>query len=321
MNSAEKILSVVIVNYNTDLHLNKCLKSLSESGIKNISEIIAVDNNSTDRNIEKLNSEFPDVKLFLRDVNDGFAGGCNYGAERAEGKYLLFLNPDVQIKGRSPEILTSFLEKNKDTGIVSGVMYDDSENVQYFYNEFPSLSWEIDLLISGNVQNRIDRLNSIRQIKENKNFEADWFHGAFILISREDFIKAGKFNEEYFMYYEDVELCYKVKNILNKKIVCIPEFRYYHSTKSSLDIEASDDIYIFHLNRSKLIFLKNYGFLKRSMIYLTGLTNIVTRIIILPFWNKYKGKRAGKLNQLLKVLKLYLSSSYVRSSKYEFIRG
>ncbi|MBK9334519.1 MAG: glycosyltransferase family 2 protein [Ignavibacteria bacterium] len=315
-----QLVSVIIVNFNTHKNLKNCLDSIYLYK-KNVNlEIIVTDNNSTDREIEKFVNYFPEVSFNFRNVNDGFASGCNYAAERANGKYLLFMNPDVEIKNSSLELLIDYLEKNENTGIVSGVMHDDKDNILYFYNDFPSESWELSLLMSGIVQKKIYNLNARTEIKKQLNFEVDWFHGAFIFIRKTDFEKAGKFNEEYFMYYEDVELCFKVKNNLRKKNVCIPDFTYYHSTKSSLAKEVSDDIYIFHLNRSKLLFIRNYNFFKRNILYLISLTNVISRILLLPFWKKYNGIKREKFFQLMKILKLYFSNSYLLSSKFEFIK-
>ena len=121
------------------------------------------------------------------------------------------------------------------------------------------------------------------------------------------------------MYYEHVELCYKFRNSLDKINYCIPETVYRHYTQSSISKEKNDNIFIFHLHRGKLIFLRNYSVLKRLPFYMTGLAYVISRLLILPVWNKYSGCRKEKLKQLLKVIRLYLSSSFVSRSKYEYI--
>jgi len=282
-------------------------------------EIIVVDNNSTDRSVEILEKDFPEIKLYKRQSNDGFAAGCNYGSEKATGEYLLFVNPDVVFGSSSIELLMDYLTRNESAGILSGVMLDESDNVLYFYNDFPDIDWELRLMFPSLLQKRIDKLTSLKEIQNRVNFETDWFHGAFLFMRKRDFELAGKFNEQYFMYYEDVELCYKMKAKLNKEIICIPEFRYYHSTKSSLSEEANDNIYTFHLNRSKLLFIKNYKFFKRMLIKSTAFLNIVSRLIYLPFWKKYASGKSEKYNQLKKIVRLYFSDKYLYSSKYEFI--
>ncbi|MBL0108197.1 MAG: hypothetical protein IPP52_13160 [Ignavibacteria bacterium] len=140
------------------------------------------------------------------------------------------------------------------------------------------------------------------------------------MMRRSDFKLTGGFNEKYFMYYEDVEMCYKFKNKFSKRNICITGIKYYHHTQASIDIDKNDDIYIFHINRGKLLFIQNYKFPERILIYIAGLTYVITRLIALPFWNKYKGRKKDKLTQLLKVLKLYLNINFLNTSKYEYIK-
>jgi len=312
-------ISVIIVNYNTHTHLEKCLKSIYEYTKGLNYEVIVVDNNSTDRKVEKLPSEFPKVRFFFRNVNDGFGSGCNYGAKMSRGKYLLFLNPDIILKDDSIVKLVNFSGKKEDAGIVSGVMTDNKNNVLYSFNDFPSLLWEFYHLIGFGVDQKIKRLNNKIEIKENKIFEVDWFHGAFFMISKENFDKVKGFDEKYFMYYEDVEICFKVKCILKKNIYCLPEVKVFHYTQSSIKDEKNDNIFIFHLQRGKLLFFRNYKLGKRTILRFINLLYVLSRIIILPMWNKYKGVKKDKFKQLVKILKLNIDNRYLHSSKFEYI--
>jgi GT2 family glycosyltransferase len=312
-------LSIIIVSYNTHSHLRNCLNSVSKN-LKDLKyEIIVVDNNSTDREIESFPVEYPSVKFFLRENNDGFGNGCNYGAKTANGKYLLFLNPDIKLIDNSVKKLYEYLKNHSDCGIVSGLMVDDKGDVLYGFNEYPSFSWEIYQFLGYGYERKIKKLINKKEIRENHNFETDWFHGAIFMISKSDFEKLGGFNERYFMYYEDVEICYKVKMDIRKKIVCIPSVRVFHHTQSSLASESNDNIFIFHMHRSKIIFFRNYFFLKRFILLAFGVLYALSRIILLPFWKKYKKREKEKFIQLTRVLKLYLNPAYVGNSKYEYI--
>jgi hypothetical protein len=314
-------LSIIIVNYNTYEHVLQCISSVRNFISADEAEIIVVDNKSSDRSIEKLIDAFPDVNLCLREVNDGFASGCDHGASSSQGSVLLFMNPDVLIVDDSIKLLIELLNSRTDAGIVSGVMTDDSGSPIYFYNDFPSLKWELFHLAGYGYDKEIKRLLSRNEITAGEMFEADWFHGAFLMMRRSDFINAGGFNENYFMYYEDVELCYRMVNMIGKINLCDPRVRFKHQTRSSLGNESNDNIYTFHMHRGKLLFLRNYGLARRSLIRATGFAYVISRILILPFWNKYRGHKSNKLIQLMKVLKLYLSRKYQDSSKFEYING
>lgn len=279
-----------------------------------------MDNNSPDREIEGFPSVFPEFKFLMRKENDGFGCGCNFGVRHSTGKYLLFLNPDIILIDDSSIKLKDYLDKNPECGIVSGLMVDENSSVIYSFNEFPSYAWEFYHLIGFGYDEKINRLINKKEIKNNKVFETDWFHGAYFMISKDNFYKSGGFNENYFIYYEDVEICYKSKKNLNKKNICIPDSRVFHHTKSSLSNENMDNIYIFHLQRSKILFYENYFFFKRLILNFMGIMYVLVRMICLPVWSKYKGKRKEKFNQLLKILKLYFSRDYLIESKYEFIK-
>lgn len=313
-------LSIIIVNYNTHLHLELCLNSIIEN-VKYIDyEIIVVDNNSPSREIEDFPLKFKESKFFLRKENDGFGSGCNFGVRKSSGKYLLFLNPDIILKDDSMKKLKVYLEEEKNCGIVSGVLTDNNNSQIYFYNDFPSYVWEFYHLLGYGYDKKINKLLNRTELKENINFEVDWFHGAFMMMRKDDFKSIGGFNENYFMYYEDVEICYKVKNVLNKKNICIPDVKVFHHTQSSLSEEKNDNIFIFHIQRGKIIFFKNYIFLKRIFLRMIGFLYVLIRILILPFWKKYRGNKLKKYDQLLKILKLYISNRYLYNSKYEYIK-
>jgi GT2 family glycosyltransferase len=313
-------ISIVIVNYNTSEYLCNCLISVIDKLYAVSYEIIVVDNNSTERNVEILVLKFPGVKFLFRDVNDGFGSGCNFGAKTAKGKNLLFLNPDIRLLDDSVIKLCQYIDEHPSCGIVSGLMVDENNSVLYSFNEYPSIGWEFYQLIGFGFDKRISKLVNKSEIKENKIFETDWFHGAIFMISKVDFESTNGFNEKYFMYYEDVEICYNVKMNLGKKIMCLPSIRVFHHTQSSLAAEINDNVYIFHIHRSKIIFLRKYSKMKKIIFHIMGIFYVSSRITILPFWNKYKGNKKNKLDQLLKILKLYLFSSYVNRSKYEYIK-
>ena len=313
------LVSIIIVNYNTAKHLRECLYSIDLYLNSVEKEIIVADNNSPEREIEKIAEEYKNVKFIFRRTNDGFGTGCNDAVNVSKGKYLLFLNPDIRLIDNSIKILIDNIENSEDSGVYSGLLTDKNKNPIYCYNKFPDLLWEFYHFIGFGYERQIEKLLQRKEISEGKEFSTDWFHGAFLLIKKIDFLSVGGFDENYFMYYEDVELCYRVIKKLNKKNICFPEVRIYHHTQSSLESEKTDDVYIFHMHRGKLIFIKNYNLLKKNSIWLLGLISVILRIILLPLWTKYKGKRKFKFYQLSKVLKLYINKEYLNKSKYEYI--
>lgn len=319
MKIKSSLISIIIVNYNTGTFVKECIESIRTFYNENEIEIIVVDNNSNSSPVGNLEKLFSGVRTFFLKENGGFARGCNFGAGKSSGEFLLFLNPDVKLYEDNIMILKNFMYENNECGVLSGTMLNEELNPIYFYNNFPDISWEFYHLLGFGYDRKIKKLLGRKEINDNKMFEADWFHGAFLFIRNKDFQKAGGFNENYFMYYEDVEICYQLKKNLQKKNICLPEVKFIHSTRSSIKEEKNDNLYSFHINRGKLLFIKNYPLIKRSIIHVMGFINIALRILILPIWKKYRKNKKEKFIQLKKIMKLYINRQFLIDSKFEYI--
>jgi len=316
-------LSIIILNFNTAKKLLDLLYSIQNFFPAKVNEgtyeVIIADNNSTERIIEDYVEIFPQYKFIFFERNDGFSSGNNKAVNYSKGKYLLFLNPDTRLIDNSLEKFITYYEKSDNIGILSGLLVDENMNPIYCYNNFPSYMWELYQMIGFGYGKKIEILLNKQEIKQNREFEVDWFHGAFIFLSRDDFDKIGGFNENYFMYCEDVELCFKIKRILKKKNICIPQIRIYHLTRSTIRNNKNDDIYYFHMFRGKLLFNLNYNFFKRNILKILIMSNVILRIIILPFWKKYKDIKKYKLIQLIVILKMIFSNNILYNSKHKYI--
>lgn len=312
--------SVIILNYKTSGHVDILLQSLQTFVNPDLTEIIVADNASNDSYLKVLEEKYGFVKFIYNDSNGGFAYGNNQAVRQAQGGFLLFVNPDIVFKDDSIMRLTEYMKSNPSCGIVSGLLEDDKGNVIYCFNEYPGFLWEFYHMVGYGYDRKIDRLTKNPLIARGGNFEVDWFHGALILIRKDDFMSIGGFNEKYFMYYEDVELCFKVRRNLGKSIMCIPNVRVIHDTRASIKNVGNDDIYTFHINRSKLIFFRNYRLLKSLALRSISFAGVLLRIAVLPVWRKYSGIRLNKFRQLMKVAKLYVSKGFLDKSKYEYTK-
>lgn len=313
-------VSVIIINYNTSVYIDRLLESVCRNLDLSHFEFIVADNNSRDKSFKLLNDKYPFLKIIENPENSGFASANNIAAKQASGDYLLFLNPDVVINDNSIFELKNFYESNTDSGILSGLMLDDNGNPLYCFNDFWNLKWEFYQAIGFGYDSEIKRLLSRKEITERSAFEVDWFHGAFMFVSKDVFNKVNGFNEKHFMYCEDVELCYDVKNHLGLKNICLPSVKYVHETRATFQESSNDDLYFFHTIRGKLIFIQNYNIVYRNLIKLISVSGVLFRIIRLPFWSKFKLRRKSKLIQLILILKLHFSNRYLINSKYEFVR-
>ncbi|MCX7832909.1 MAG: glycosyltransferase family 2 protein, partial [Ignavibacteria bacterium] len=222
-----KELSIIIVNYNTTEFIKNCINSIKSNINQKDFEIIVVDNNSDDRSIESLTDEYPDVKFIWQNSNRGFGAGCNIGIKNSESQYILLLNPDIEVKTNAIEILLQYIKSHHEVAICSGILLDQNNNVLYSYNDFPGLSWEFREAYGLFLKSKIKKLTTRKEIIEKLPFEVDWFHGACMMIRKDIFEKVNGFDENIFLYYEDVDLCKKIKN-LGYKIVCIPTAKFFH---------------------------------------------------------------------------------------------
>ncbi len=199
-------LSIVIVNYNSLKLLLNCLASieLSLQKSKLIYEIIIVDNDSTDESGIKLKSLSRHRIIFNR-KNKGFGSACNQGIQRAQGKYILLLNPDITVLNNSIERLVRY--KQNHNGFVGGKLLNLNLSVQASCGLFFSLPVVMAILFLKGEKMNLTKF-SPREITK-----VDWVSGACLLGSKRDFLKIGGFDEQIFLYTEEVDLLYRAKKL------------------------------------------------------------------------------------------------------------
>lgn len=198
-------LSVVILNYNVRYFLELCIKSVQAAIIDIDAEIIVVDNNSIDDSCYIIKTLFPDVILIENKENFGFSKGNNIGVSQAKGEYLCILNPDTVVAEDTFTKLLNFSENKDSLGIVgcklingSGVFLPESKrNVPYVKAAVKKLF--------GN-----SKTYYANHLSENEIGKVAILVGAFMVIKRLVYNKIGGFDEDYFMYGEDIDLSYKV---------------------------------------------------------------------------------------------------------------
>lgn len=300
-------LSIIIVNYNTANYANECIRSVFEN-IGNLSyEIIIIDNSSQVNEFQhvKLNN----LRLSYTDLgsNKGFGFACNRGAEKATGKVLLFLNPDIIVEKDSIDNLFDFLRNKDDAGFVTGILTDLSGEISYFYNYFPHLSWEFKEAFGLSVDNSIRELNNVEEIKTGKYFRIDWAHGACLMIKKDVFQKTKGFDENIFLYYEDVDIQKQVTD-LKYNNYCFPKSKFIHFTRSSVRSIKGMRIYYFYMHFSKLYYMKKYfPFWKRILVRSYYLLGYSSKIVMLPFRKKYSSDKSIMFNMYILVLSVYMN--------------
>ncbi|GGX36472.1 glycosyltransferase family 2 protein [Undibacterium squillarum] len=207
-------LSIIIVSYNAREVLRQCLQCLQQEVRHCAAEVIVVDNASRDGSAEMVSAEFPAFQLYRSDLNLGFAGGNNYGYRYARGEYILLLNPDAFLTPGSLSLALQRMQEQPQVGLAGARLSDPQGHLQPSGRLFPSLLNEF-LVMSGlssrfphsRLCGRFDRTWA----NPAQAAQVDWVPGAFTIIRRSALGDAGLFDERYFLYYEEVDLCRRLK--------------------------------------------------------------------------------------------------------------
>jgi GT2 family glycosyltransferase len=206
------MISIIILSYNTQDLLVRCLSSVFSTITSESIEIIVVDNASQDGSVAQVKKKFPQVLMVENTQNVGFAAGCNIGAKKAKGDLLVFLNSDTEFS--DPKTLTYMKEsmETDDTGIVGGLLKNADGTYQRSFGAFYTLPSITKMLFLGEKHEMSQQNFTTVQT-------VDWVSGGFMMVQRTVFEKVGGFDEKIFMYVEDVEFCYRVLRLGNHIIV------------------------------------------------------------------------------------------------------
>lgn len=219
-------VSIIIVNYNTcDLTLD-CIKTIYEKTQGVSYEILVVDNASVDDSIVKIRNTYNNVILFESSENLGFGKANNLAALGAKGKYLFFLNSDTLLVNDAISVLKNYLDTNPNVGICGGNLYDQSMNPTHSHLKvFPSIFNDVDLA-TRRIISKIFCKNMQFNYTESP-IEVAYITGADFMISSELYNKVGGFDPDFFLYFEETELTFRVCK-LGFKVVNVPQSKIIH---------------------------------------------------------------------------------------------
>ncbi len=236
-------ISVIIVNYNVKELLENCINSIL-SASQNLSvEIIVVDNNSFDGSVEYLCSKFSsysNIKIIPSKINLGFAKANNLGVKESTGEYVLILNPDTVLQEDTLDKSLAFYKKREKTGALTCKLILPNGKLDLACRRsFPTPSVAVYRILGLSKifpKSKIFGKYNLTYLDENETYEVDAIVGAFMLIRADIYKQVKGFDEDYFMYGEDIDLCYRIKKA-GYKIFYYPETSIIHykgeSTKKS----------------------------------------------------------------------------------------
>lgn len=248
-----KKVSVVILNFKVADLVISCVKSVQKSDYKDIS-IIVVDNNSQD-GLEGKIKDYKDVEFIQTGKNLGYSGGNNVGIKKAlkdGADYVFVLNPDTTITKDTIDILLSRTEQYQADIVGPKIYFENSEQ---------NSSSKKKIWFAGGIFDKANVLGSHKGVNEvdkgqhDKDEEVDFISGAALFVKSEVFKKVGLFDENYFLYYEDSDLCYRAKQA-GFKIMYIYQAIVFHGNAKSTGLGSP--LQDYYITRNRLLFASKF---------------------------------------------------------------
>lgn len=231
--------------------IKKMLQSLYGIGLPAVPfEVIIVDNCSTDGTADYLRENYPQVRLIENRQVYGFARNNNIGAEAANGKYILILNPDIILKAGAIDQLYQYAVQHPEAGIVAPQLQNVDESLQYSARRFPTVGILLHRMFTRSNDNvRDKRVESylLKSIPLDRPTEVGWCMGASFILSRELYRQLQGFDERFFLYVEDLDLCYRCWEA-GYSVVYLPQAVMIHAHQRGSR----------HFNKKTLMHLKSF---------------------------------------------------------------
>ena len=229
-------LSIIIVNYHHSHILDNCLESVYRTIEKIQFEVILVDNSSKDDGLEPILKRYTKIRFINNSKNVGFARANNQGAKIASGDFLLFLNPDTTMIENAVESMLDYIRSDSSIGILGPKVLNPDQTTQFSCRKFPTV-WSglfnrYSLTTRLFPNNRYSRDYLMLDYDHNSIRSVDWVSGCCMMMSESTLKKASGFDENYFLFIEDVDLCQVIKK-QGLRVVYFPNAKIFHKISSS----------------------------------------------------------------------------------------
>ncbi len=254
----KKKVSIITVNYNQNQVTEALLNSIEATNTYSEIEIIVVDNASRLNVVAQWRSQFPHINFIRSEENLGFAGGNNLGIKNATGDYLFLVNNDTEFTPMLINTLVDVLEKNEEVGIISPKIkyFDNPSMIQYAgftaMNYFTARNKCI-----GQFDIDTGQFDSYTGV-------TGFVHGAAMMVRKEVINKAGLMDENFFLYYEEMDWCEKIRKCGYQVWVCMQALIYH---KESVSVGKSSSLKEYFMNRNRLLFLRKNTTAKHRVVF------------------------------------------------------
>lgn len=281
------LVSAVIVTYNNKKWLEKSIPSLYKQSYSPL-EIIVVDNASLDQAADFVREKFPKARVLKRKVNDGFGAGANAGVKLAKGKYVLFANEDMVFDRDYISNLISVMEGDSSIGACQGTIYQipatgkklkvDNLKKQRLAVQSTGLFFNYTGVLVGDP----------RRTSPEKKDPVEIFSATAPFLVRKEFIEAiGGFDEDFFLYFEEVDLCWRIW-LTGRRVVYVPQAQVYHKGGGSTGKLGTEVVLEYSVRDRIASFIKNLGFGRLFIGLLVQLLTTASGSIIFLLKGQFK---------------------------------
>ncbi len=298
-------LSVIIVSYNAYSELKGCLESVYRYFINYSKEIIVVDNNSVDRSVKSLATDFPDIKLVLLEQNVGFGKANNIGVSRSKGKYLLFLNPDTVLIEDFLAPIINFIDSHPGIGACAPMLLNEDMSYQTSTGMKMGIGYEIlEAFMLIKFLRKIEKRKYLKFCKSSGHIEVGWTSAACMLISKKAFENSDGFSTDYFLNYEDIDICRRL-NENGFKNFYFPAAKCIHLDHRSFRTNFELLVYSRYLSRLTYA-AKYYSLPVKVLVRIIHIAGIIIRLAtVYIFYSDVE--KTQRTKGYFKSLRLYLN--------------
>ncbi|ACD90879.1 MAG: glycosyltransferase family 2 protein [Chlorobium limicola] len=311
------MVTIVIVSYNTREILQNCLETLYRGSGSTDMEVFVVDNDSRDDSARMVHETFPQVRLIANSSNLGFAAANNQAFALAGGRYIILLNPDAYVGPTSIQNAVTFMDQNPRCGLCGGKIISPEGKLEPSARRFPSpLSKLLTLSgLSGRFPGSpILNRHEFGGFAHDRPLEVDWVPGTFTIIRKKMLEEIGEFDERFFIYYEETDLCLRAKKA-GWKIYFIPDAEVMHiggacskTRKDKTFDTGASQVLSFRMRSEWLYYRKNYGIIalagsSGAEIGWYALRYLKNLLILSPEAPRKRAAAASTISQILRSLK------------------
>ena len=302
-------ISIVIVNYNVKAFLEQCLMAIERAVRDFAVEIFVVDNASVDGSQAMVKKKFPRVRLIENRKNVGFSRANNCALRQVRGRHVLLLNPDTLIQEDALSVLQEYLDRHADVGAAGVKLLNPDGSFQIGSRRGLPTPWVAFTRIIGLSRlfprSRIFGRYNMTYLDPDTEADVDVLTGSLMYVRREVLEKIGYFDEDYFMYGEDVDLCYRIR-LAGWRIVYVPKTQAIHYKGEST--KKGEMSFVTHFYNAMLIFSRKHFNSRYSLFLRVLLTiGIFSRAAVSYLWRMLKYIAAPGLDFAVIVLSIYIA--------------